>query len=75
MAIKFLMNYDVREIILAGFDGYSHDTRENYGEKQMAFYTRNAVLDIMNAGMSKVIKSYAKEVKITFLTKERYIKL
>ncbi len=75
MAIKFLMNYDVREIILAGFDGYSHDTRENYGEKQMAFYTRNAVLDIMNAGMSKVIKSYAKNIKITFLTKEKYISL
>lgn len=75
MAIKFLMNYDVREIILAGFDGYSHDTRENYGEKQMAFFTRNAVLDIMNAGMSRVLKSYAKDVKITFLTKEKYITL
>ena len=73
MAIKFLMNYDVKEILLAGFDGYSHDMEENYGKKEMAFYTRNAVIDAMNDGMSKVIKEYAKDVQITFLTKPRYI--
>lgn len=75
MAIKFLMNYRVKEILLAGFDGYSHDMTENYGEKKMAFYTRNAILDAMNDGMSSVLKRYAEKVKITFLTGARHISM
>lgn len=73
MVIRFLMEYDVKEIMLAGFDGYSHDMEENYGENKMAFYTRNAVLDAMNVGMSNVIRKYAEIMKISFLTKPRYI--
>ena len=75
MAIRFLMNYDIKEILLAGFDGYSHDIEENYGEKKMVFFTRNAVLDTMNDGMSNVMKEYAKTVKISLLTKPGYIRL
>ena len=30
MAIKFLMSYGVAEIKLAGFDGYSHDSKVCY---------------------------------------------
>lgn len=73
MAIRFLMNYDIKEILLAGFDGYSHDTRENYGDKKMAFFTRNAILDVMNEGMSQVLRKFASEVHISFLTKPRHI--
>jgi 4-hydroxy 2-oxovalerate aldolase len=73
MAIRFLINYGVEEIYLAGFDGYSHDERENYGDSHMAFITRNAVLDAMNDGMIKVLKQYEKEIKIKFLTEPRYI--
>lgn len=73
MAIRFLMKYNIKEIALAGFDGYSHDMEENYGEKKSAFYTRNAVLDEMNDGMRKVIKRYSEDVKILFLTKKRYL--
>lgn len=75
MAIRFLMNYRVKEILLAGFDGYSHDTEENYGDRKMAFFTRNAVLDAMNDGMSNVIREYSSEIKISFLTNPKYIKL
>lgn len=75
MAIRFLMNYNIKEILLAGFDGYSHDMDKNYGEKKMAFFTRNAVLDAMNDGMRKVISEYAKEIKTTFLTTPKHIRL
>lgn len=75
MAIRFLMNYEVKEILLAGYDGYSHDMEKNYGEKKMAFYTRNVVLDAMNKGMTNIIKKYAEEVKINFLTEPRYIRV
>lgn len=75
MAIKFLSNYGVSEIYLAGFDGYAHDVRENYGDSQMAFITRNAVLDAMNEGMIKVLQEYSSDLKIEFLTAPRHIRL
>lgn len=73
MAIKFLMNYGVKEIYLAGFDGYSHDVSENYGDSQMAFITKNAVLDAMNDGMKKVLRKYAVDVNINFLTEAKHV--
>lgn len=75
MAIKFLMEYGVEEIVLAGFDGYSHETKDNYADKHMEFVTRNAVLDAINEGMELVLRDYAKKIKIHFLTTPRYIKI
>lgn len=73
MAVKFLILYGVKEIYLAGFDGYAHDVNENYGDSRLAFVTRNAVLDAMNEGMTKVLRSYCKEIRIRFLTRPRNI--
>lgn len=75
MAIKFLSGFDIKRIYLAGFDGYSHDVRENYGNSEMAYITRNAVLDAMNIGMSKVLREYQKEIDIEFLTTPKYVTL
>lgn len=73
MAINFFMNFDIEGIYLAGFDGYSHDVRENYGTSDMAFITRNAVLDAMNAGMTKVLEEYRNRVKIEFVTIPKFV--
>lgn len=75
MAIKFFISYGVKEILLVGFDGYSHDVNENYAYKSMEFITRNAVLDAMNVGMSEVLKMYSNEIKMSFLTTPKYIKI
>lgn len=75
MAIKFLKSFDINQIMLAGFDGYSHDVTENYANSQMEFITRNAVLDAMNAGMTAVLRDYASSVNISFLTEPKHIKL
>ncbi len=75
MAIRFFINYGVKEILLAGFDGYSHDVNENYGDSHMALVTKNAVLDAMNEGMIRVIRNYSKEIKINFLTIPKYVKI
>ncbi len=75
MAIKFLIQYNVQEIYLAGFDGYAHDVKENYGDSHMAFVTRNAVLDAINEGMMRILSQYKESVKITFLTKPRNVDL
>jgi len=75
MAIKFFSQMGVDEIYLSGFDGYSHDLKENYGDEGMVFLTQNALLDEMNLGMSKVLAEYAKTIKIEFLTIPRYVHL
>lgn len=72
MAIKFLINNGVKKIVLAGFDGYSHNSAENYAEKSMAFVTKTALLDAINHGMAMVLKEYSKNVEIEFLTKPVY---
>lgn len=73
MAMKFLIDYGVSEIMLAGFDGYSHDESENYGDDQMAYITKNSILDAMNIGMSQVIKEYSKHTKISFVTAPKHV--
>lgn len=73
MAIRFFINMGIKTIYLAGFDGYSHDEEENYGEKSMAFITRTEILDEMNKGMSKVLEEYSRKVKIIFLTEPKYV--
>ena len=73
MAIKFLKKYRIKEIMLAGFDGYSHDAKENYADSGLEFINRNAVLDAMNVGMIQVLSKYAKEIKMSFITTPKHI--
>lgn len=73
MAIKFLIEYNVKTILLAGFDGYSHDEKENYTDDIKSYIARNAVLDAMNAGMTVVLKEYSQLAQIAFITKPKHI--
>lgn len=75
MAIKYFAQMGAEKIFLAGFDGYSHDEEENYGESTMAFVTRTAVLDAMNVGMKEMLKKYSSIVELKFLTKPHYVKI
>lgn len=75
MAIRFLLDCGVKEVLLAGFDGYSHETEENYVNGTMAFVTRNEVLDSMNVGMTVALKEYSKSAKIRFITEPKYLKI
>ena len=75
MAIKFFTQIGVKKIYLAGFDGYSHDEKENYGESSMAFVTKSAVLDAMNQGMTQMLKKYNGLVELKFLTTPHYVNI
>lgn len=75
MAIKFFQNYGVKEIYLAGFDGYSHDAKENYANDQMAFIMKNAVLDAFNDGMTQALKQFTNTVKLSFLTTPKHVNI
>ena len=73
MAIKFISEFKINEILLAGFDGYSHDANENYISGQVEYITKNAVYDATNSGMNKVLNEYSKNLKIKFLTTPKYL--
>lgn len=75
MAIKLMIKLGAKEVYLAGFDGYGHDDAENYANRQMAFITRNAVLDAMNTGMREVLKDYSQKIPIIFLTQQKHLML
>lgn len=75
MLVKFLMKMGVNEILLAGFDGYSYDISQNYARQQVAMFTKRAILDAMNTGMSAILSEYGKHIRIEFLTEPRYIRM
>ena len=68
MVIQLLLNLGVNKIELAGFDGYSHDTLENYADEKMSIYMKNQVMDEINEGMKKAIEQYRKQVEIEFIS-------
>lgn len=73
MAIQFFVNMGVKKIVLAGYDGYSHDLQENYADIQMVSVVRNAILDAWNQGMKSALEQFKKEVIIEFLTERHYL--
>lgn len=75
MAIRFLGRLGVKEIYLAGFDGYSHDTEENYGNSSMTFTLSRRFLEASNMYMNKVLKRLSEEVPVHFLTRPAYLRL
>lgn len=75
MAITFLQKQGVSEIYLAGFDGYTHNDYENYGDESLAMVTKDDILDKMNAGMRIFLNDISKQLKIHFLTTPKMIKI
>ena len=75
MLIKFLINLGCKNILLAGFDGYSYETTENYANSDLEIVTKNIILDEINEGMNTVLKEYAKDASIKFLTSQKHIKI
>lgn len=73
MLMKFLIGLGVKEVLLAGFDGYSYDISANYAEQQMAMFTKKAILDAMNTGMSVMLSEFAKQIRVEFLTQPRFL--
>lgn len=72
MAIKLLMKCGVKEVFLAGMDGYSHDASDNFGDEKMAFVVRNELFDAMNKGIAEALRDFSKNIKICFLTTSQF---
>ena len=75
MAIKYFSKYAIKGIYLAGFDGYAHDSSENFGDDRMAVVMKNAVIDATNESMKRILSQYKKKMDIHFLTESKYVSL
>lgn len=73
MLIKFLISLGVKQVYLAGLDGYSVDSTQNFAEEKMNFVAEKAALEAMNAGMNQVLTMYAKQIEIEFVTTPKHV--
>ena len=75
MFIKLLISLGVKNIRMAGLDGYSHDIYKNFAEREMAFMKKTNVMDAMNEGMEKLLKGFSKQARIEFVTEQKFVRL
>lgn len=73
LLINLLIQSGVKEVLLAGFDGYSEDENQNYAMSKMIVYRDRELLNAMNVGIQKVLRCYGRKIKIKFITKPQYI--
>lgn len=71
MILKVLMRSGVKEVNLAGFDGYS-GTDANYLDEGKEYDFAKKKADYLNAYMSEFIRAHKDDIKVNFLTTTRY---
>lgn len=72
MLIRLLMNSGVKEVYLAGFDGYSYSAKNNYENSEMTLSMDEKQVDILNKGVKAVLNEYRDNIQVHFLTKSLY---
>jgi 4-hydroxy 2-oxovalerate aldolase len=75
MAVQFLIGLGVKKIILAGLDGFSHESEENYANGKLEFVMQKAKYDLINVGIEQVLRELSKRAEIAFATSERFVHL
>lgn len=69
--LNFLKKVGVKEVKLAGFDGYKVD-ESNYYRKGYELSSDNHLKVLRNRQMSEALNRFTKDIKIQFLTKSLY---
>ena len=72
MAINFLKKAGAKDFLLAGFDGFSADIRENYYEDSLYMDMESERWAKINMAMADKIAQLRKQVNITFLSSSSY---
>lgn len=71
MFIKFLINLNIKNVTLAGFDGFDENSNNYYASKYLSYNT-NIDYKKQNLLISQKVKEFNKIIKIDFLTKSFY---
>ncbi len=75
LLMKYLIELGVKEIEIAGMDGYGNDSQENYAKQEMIFIASKKVYQEMNEGINNILKELKKQIKIQFITTPHFIKI
>lgn len=72
--LNFLKEFEVKEIVLAGFDGFSVNINDNYYDRNMRHPVTIEQATKRNEYFAKFIKNMREKVKVSFLTNSLYEK-
>ena len=75
MLAKLLVDFGVKRIYIAGMDGYSTNSEENYADQRMSFHTERVLAEKKNLGITKVLNEISKKAVIEFITTPKYVVL
>lgn len=75
MLAKLMVALGVKKLYIAGMDGYSINSEENYADQKMNFHTERRLIEKKNAGMITVLKSLCDSIDIEFITTPKYVVL
>lgn len=72
MCINLLKKLNVNSLLLAGFDGFSGNVKENYYEKSLYLDVEEERLNNMNTAIAKRFAQLTKQMDIKFITESSY---
>lgn len=73
MAIQFVINMGCCDIYLAGYDGYSYESTDNYEASDLTLIMDKMQMEKLNFGMRQVLDEFRKVVKLQFITTSLFI--
>lgn len=72
MLLKVLVKIGVKEVVLAGLDGYSSDRQSNYYLSKMEYDFAKQKADEINAYVNGILPSFQEQLRMVFITKTIY---
>jgi hypothetical protein len=72
MFLHVLMEIGVKQLALAGFDGFAANSGDNYYDEQIDMHATGERLHAVNVAIQRQIQVFQKDMDITFLTRSIY---
>lgn len=72
MCVNLMKKIGVDSVVLAGFDGFSQNMKDNYYESSLWVDVGTERLMRMNVATSKKLAQLSKQIKIAYLTSSKY---
>lgn len=73
MAIRLMKNLGMKEVYIAGFDGFHTNSRETYYSESMIYSIETEALEAKNKSVKKQIEELSKQIDIKFITPSMYV--
>ena len=73
MCLKLLTNIGIKEVNIAGLDGFSNIPTENYVSNELINNAKENEFDERNQIMSEELKNFSEKIKLNFITKTQYL--